>query len=148
MNWKESKTIGAVAAVLVVIAVVAIVFFARSQKESGPTVYFICESTGEVFPVMAIPGNEEYEKFYIVEDQRATKCKICGKNDAYLAEQYQGKWVKMRSHTTRADDEPEVPRDARSQPAQPPATERPSGSDSTRETRREAEPAASGTESQ
>jgi hypothetical protein len=149
MNWKENKAVGAVAAVLVVIAVVAIVFFARSQMVSGPTIYFICESTEEVFPVMATPGDEEYEEFYIVTAGSATKCKVCGKDDAYLAMETQGKWAKMPPPSSGpAEDEPEVPMDARNQPAQPPAKEPPADWDAVQESKREAERPAGGTEGQ
>ena len=92
MNWKESKLIGATALVLMAASAVVLVMLARGGKPTGPKVPFICDSTGEVFTVYAVPGDKEYEENYLVDFTEAVPCKVsgCGKKDAYAANDFGG----------------------------------------------------------
>lgn len=97
MNWKESKIVGVVALLLVIAAVVAIVFFAKSQTGGGPYQYYLCDSTGELFKVPAVPSNKDYMRNYVgVGPGAPALCKICNKIDAFRAERAGGdKWTKQ-----------------------------------------------------
>jgi len=96
MNWKESKLIGVIALLLVIAAAAFIVLFLSRSGGGGPYEYFLCDSTGRLFRVQALPSNEDYMENYLgVEVAEAAPCKICGKKDAYRALQGGGgKWIK------------------------------------------------------
>ena len=97
MNWKESKLVGAIALVLMAASVVVLVTLAKGSKPTGPKISFICDSTGEVFTVYAIPGDKEYMENYLVSYDKTVPCKVpgCGKKDAYAANDFgRGNYVR------------------------------------------------------
>jgi len=96
MNWKESKLVGVIALLLVIAAAAFIVLFLSRSGAGGPYEYFLCDSTGRLFRVQALPSNEDYVENYLgVEVAEAAPCKICGKKDAYRAIRGGGgKWIK------------------------------------------------------
>ncbi len=97
MNWKESKFVGIVAALLVAASVVAIVLFFRSEASGGPRAYFLCESTGELFSVRMDPMSDDFVDNYAeVQEGRSALCKVCGQMDAYSVRSAGGdKWIKL-----------------------------------------------------
>ena len=95
MDWKSSKIAGVIAAVVLIIALVFIVKYV-TRPAAGDYATFICESTGDTFRIAIDPDNQEYFEKYDVDEGVAAPCKICGKNDAYLARKdASGKWSKL-----------------------------------------------------